>query len=93
MDVFDPGNLATRQPRKKGGRGRGKKEKKKIKEIENDRKTIETIETIENDRKIGKDQPTSWSANSKTVLSENLRLQKLNKSSRLGPRRSRTMAL
>jgi hypothetical protein len=35
---------------------------------------------------------TSWSARSKTVLSENLRLQKLKRSSSEGPSRSITMA-
>ena len=36
---------------------------------------------------------TSWSASISTVFSENLRLQKLNKSSRLGPSKSSTMML
>lgn len=36
---------------------------------------------------------TSWSANIKTVFSDNFRLQKLNKSSNDGPKRSMTMML
>eukprot|EP00983_Pelagomonas_calceolata_P054091 1143560-Pelagomonas_calceolata.AAC.8 len=37
--------------------------------------------------------PTIWSASMMTVLMENLRLQKLKRSSRLGPSRSMTMTL
>lgn len=45
-------------------------------------------------RHIGRrKQPTNWSASKRTVLSENLRLQKLNKSSSEGPSKSRTMQL
>lgn len=44
-------------------------------------------------RHAEEEKPTNWSASRRTVLSENLLLQKLKRSSREGPRRSMTIAL